>query len=69
MPKRSSATAVIVTALEVETRAVLRQLGKYDVETVSGTGFFKGLFEGWEVAVVEARPRQCGRGRHSGSCP
>lgn len=60
MPKRPSATAVIVTALEVETRAVLRQLGRYDVETVSGTGFFKGLFEGWEVAVVEAGPGNAG---------
>ncbi|WP_143273858.1 5'-methylthioadenosine/S-adenosylhomocysteine nucleosidase [Bradyrhizobium canariense] len=46
MPQRSSPTAVIVTALEVETRAVLRQLGKHTVETVKGTGFFKGQFEG-----------------------
>jgi nucleoside phosphorylase len=46
----------MVTALEVETRAVLRQLGKLTVETVNGTGFFKGHFEGWDVAVVEAVP-------------
>jgi nucleoside phosphorylase len=45
--------AVILTALEVETRAVLRQLGKFTDETVSGTGFFKGQFEGWDVAVAE----------------
>jgi 5'-methylthioadenosine/S-adenosylhomocysteine nucleosidase len=49
----SNKTAVILTALEVETRAVLRQLGNYTNETVSGTGFFKGQFEGWEVAVAE----------------
>jgi hypothetical protein len=29
--------AVILTALEVETRAVLRQLGNFTNETVSGT--------------------------------
>ncbi|TWA89407.1 hypothetical protein [Bradyrhizobium stylosanthis] len=60
MPQRPSTTAVIVTALEVETHAVLRHLGKYDVETVSGTGFFKGQFEGWDVAVVEAGPGNTG---------
>jgi nucleoside phosphorylase/tetratricopeptide (TPR) repeat protein len=45
--------AVILTALEVETRAVLRQLGNSTDETVSGTGFFRGQFEGWDVAVAE----------------
>ncbi|MBR0900267.1 5'-methylthioadenosine/S-adenosylhomocysteine nucleosidase [Bradyrhizobium tropiciagri] len=60
MPQRPFPTAVIVTALEVETRAVLRHLGKYDVETVSGTGFFKGQFEGWDIAVVEAGPGNAG---------
>lgn len=47
-------TIVIITALDVETRAVLRHLGKFTVETVNGTGFFRGRFEGWDVAVVEA---------------
>lgn len=60
MPQRPSPTAVIVTALEVETRAVLRQLGKCNVETVGGTGFFKGEFEGWDIAVVEAGPGNAG---------
>jgi hypothetical protein len=69
VPQRPSPIAVIVTALEVETRAVLRQLGKYNVETVGGTGFFKGQFEGWDIAVVEAGPRQCGRRRNRGSSP
>jgi nucleoside phosphorylase len=50
----SNRVAVIVTALDLETRAVLRQLGKTTVETVEGTGFFKGEFEGWTVAVVES---------------
>ncbi len=45
--------AVVLTALEVETRAVLRQLGEFRDETVSGTGFFRGQFEGWDVAVAE----------------
>jgi nucleoside phosphorylase len=49
-------TAVIITALEVETRAILRQLRDHFVETVDGTGIFRGQFEGWEVAVVEAGP-------------
>ena len=60
MPQRPSPTAVIVTALEVETRAVLRQVGKCNVETVGGTGFFKGQFEGWDIAVVEAGPGNAG---------
>lgn len=60
MPERPSLTVVIVTALEVETRAVLRQLGGCTVETVSGTGFFRGRFEGWDVAVVEAGPGNAG---------
>lgn len=50
----SNRVAVIVTALDLETRAVLRQLGKTTVETVEGTGFFKGQFEGWTVVVVES---------------
>ncbi|WP_314951898.1 hypothetical protein ACFKHW_04005 [Bradyrhizobium lupini] len=60
MPQRLSPTAVIVTALEVETRAVLRQLGKHAVETVNGTGFFKGQFDGWDIAVIEAGPGNAG---------
>ena len=60
MPERLSPTVVIVTALEAETRAVLRQLGQHAVETVNGTGFFRGRFDGWNVAVVEARPGNAG---------
>lgn len=52
-PARASPTAVILTALEVETRAVLRHLFGLSTETVSGTGFFRGQFDGWDVAVVE----------------
>ena len=50
---RTKTIAVILTALEVETRAVLRQLGRFTNETVSGTGFFKGQFEGRDVVVAE----------------
>lgn len=46
-------TVVVLTALEVETRAVLRNLGSFTDEVVSGTGFFRGQFEGWDVAVAE----------------
>ena len=53
---RQKTIAVILTALEVETRAVLRQLGSFTNETVSGTGFFKGQFEGRGVAVAEVGP-------------
>lgn len=53
---RQLPTVVIITALGVETRAVLRQLANFTVETVGGTGFFRGQFQGWDVAVVEAGP-------------
>ena len=56
MSSPANKIAVILTALEVETRAVLRQLGDFTDETVSGTGFFKGRFEGWVVAVAEVGP-------------
>ena len=49
----SNKTVVVLTALEVETRAVLRHLGTFTDEVVSGTGFFRGQFEGWDVAVAE----------------
>jgi len=50
-------TVVIVTALDVETKAVLRHLGNdWTDETVQGTVFYRGTFEGWNVAVVEAGP-------------
>jgi hypothetical protein len=44
---------MVLTALEVETRAVLRHVGSFTDEVVSGTGFFRGQFEGWDVAVAE----------------
>lgn len=56
MPVPAAPTAVILTALEVETRAVLRHLSGISIETVSGTGFFRGHFDGWEVAVAEVGP-------------
>lgn len=51
---RVSQTAVILTALGVETTAVLRHLTGVSTETVSGTAFFRGHFEGWDIAVIEA---------------
>jgi nucleoside phosphorylase len=53
VPERPSKTVVIVTALAVETNAVLRQLGPWKEEIVKDTVFFRGTFEGWDVAVVE----------------
>ncbi len=47
---------VIVTALDVETRAVLRQLGPWSEETVDGTVLYRGTLADWNVAVVEVGP-------------
>jgi nucleoside phosphorylase len=45
---------LIVTALDVETRAILRKLpGDWRERVVSGTVFYVGKFEDWDVAVVE----------------
>ena len=60
MPEAPSQTVVIVTALDVETRAVLRQLGPWLEEVVQGTVFYKGTFEDWNVAVVEVGPGNVG---------
>jgi nucleoside phosphorylase len=49
----SKPTAVILTALEVETRAILRHLGKCDDHVVGGTVFVVGHFGDWVVAVAE----------------
>jgi nucleoside phosphorylase len=48
---------VIVTALDVEAKAVLRHLGDgWTDEQVQGTVYYRGKFEGWDVVVVEAGP-------------
>jgi nucleoside phosphorylase len=52
-PAPINKVAIIITALEVETRAVLRQIGPWTEENVSGTSFFRGEFEGWDIAVAE----------------
>jgi nucleoside phosphorylase len=49
--------AVILTALEVETKAVLRHLTETNEVTVKHTAFHVGEFGSWEIAVVE-----CGAG-------
>jgi nucleoside phosphorylase len=46
-------TAVILTALEVETRAILRHLGECNDEVVGGTIFALGYFGDWKIAVAE----------------
>lgn len=50
-------TVLIVTALDIETKAVLRHLGDgwTDVE-IDGTVYYRGNFENWDVVVVEAGP-------------
>jgi nucleoside phosphorylase len=55
-PSHKEKVAVILTALEVETRAVLRQLGPAKSEAVSGTQFLVGAFGGWKVTVAEVGP-------------
>jgi nucleoside phosphorylase len=57
---RPNETVVILTALDVETRAVLRQLDRVDKEIVSGTVFFRGKVEGWNVVVAEIGPGNVG---------
>jgi nucleoside phosphorylase len=59
MPE-SAKSAIILTALYEETRAVLRHLAGRATEDVSGTLFTKGQFEGWEVAVAEIGPGNAG---------
>jgi nucleoside phosphorylase len=55
-PERPSQSVVIVTALDLETRAVLRHLGPWTEETVDGTVLYIGAFSDWNVAVVEVGP-------------
>src|SRR5580704_4512115 len=49
-------TALIVTALDLETRAVLRHLRNGWTEEVdtNGTVYYRGTFEDYDVVVVEA---------------
>jgi hypothetical protein len=50
-------SVVIVTALDLETRAVLRHLGDWSDDIVEqGTVFYTGRFQEWDVAVVETGP-------------
>ncbi|MBR0882901.1 hypothetical protein JQ608_38425 [Bradyrhizobium liaoningense] len=46
-------TAIILTALDVETRAVLRHVKVRAEITVQGTVFHTGEAEGWKIAVAE----------------
>jgi nucleoside phosphorylase len=55
-PQHPTQSVVIVTALDLETRAVLRQLGPWTEETVDGTVLYIGAFADWNVAVVEVGP-------------
>jgi hypothetical protein len=49
--------AVIVTALDLETKAVLRRLDTWNDSTVvEGTVFYTGPFQDWDIAVVEVGP-------------
>ncbi len=50
-------SAIVLTALNVETQAVLRHLSDVREETVRGTVFHVGRFNEWVVAVAE-----CGEG-------
>lgn len=54
-------SVVIVTALDLETKAVLRHLGGYRDDIVEqGTVFYVGKFQEWDVAVVETGPGNVG---------
>jgi nucleoside phosphorylase len=56
-PPKASRAAIVLTALNVERRAVLRHLSDIREETVRGTVFHVGWFDEWVVAVAE-----CGEG-------
>lgn len=58
MPRAAaySRSAAILTALDVETKAILRHLTKRDERTIDGTVFYLGRFEDWSIAVAEAGP-------------
>jgi hypothetical protein len=45
--------AIILTALEAETRAVLRHIPEWSEEPVYGTVFYRGEFDGWDIAIAE----------------
>ena len=45
--------AIILTALEVETRALLRHIPEWTDELVDRTVFCRGEFEGWDLAIAE----------------
>jgi nucleoside phosphorylase len=48
-------TALIVTALDLETQAVLRHFGNWTEEVDhNGTVYYRGTFEDYHVVVVEA---------------
>jgi len=60
-PEAERRSVVIVTALDLETRAVLRHFDQWSDETVEqGTVFYTGKFEEWDVAVVETGPGNVG---------
>jgi nucleoside phosphorylase len=50
---RATQVAVILTAIETETRAVLRHFPERDEEVVQGTVFHLGQFDKWRIAVAE----------------
>jgi nucleoside phosphorylase len=49
----STKSAIILTALDLEARAVLRHMPGWKEETVDGTVFYLGSFDNWSVAVAE----------------
>jgi len=61
VPGKTALSAVILTALDIETQSVLRHLAPPRSEkTIDGTVFYLGRFERWKVAVAE-----CGSGNTS----
>src|SRR4051812_45921217 len=52
----SNNVAVVLTAIQAETEAVLRHLTDRNRERVADTWFQTGRFNPWTVAVAEVRP-------------
>ena len=61
LPTRSP-RAVVVTAIQAETEAVLRHLTTRGLQRVDDTWFHTGRFDQWTVAVAEAGPGNAGAG-------
>jgi nucleoside phosphorylase len=55
-PSSGRRCAIILTALGIETSAILRHLPEYQEQVVRATIFYNGAFENWDIAIAEIGP-------------